>query len=182
MRQVYIIAGHHKKDPGAISGGLKEADLTIEAKKGITYFLKKHYPDMIVLNDEDSHTLSQVIKWIKETEGSNSLIVDLHWNSAGVNTATGAETLISNNASQKSKDLAKEILDTIVSVTGLRSRGVKRESDSARGRLGILNTKSPATIVELGFINNPEDVAKIAKWDAWLWEDLAHTIAKHAKS
>ena len=182
MKRVYLIAGHHNNDSGAISDGYKENEWTKKVRDGIKYFLKKHYPELTVLTDDDSKTLSQVIKWIKDTEGSNSLVYDIHLNSASNNTATGVECFIADNHSKKSELMAKGVNKVIVDITGLKDRGVKTESSSKRGTLGILHTKSPAVIIELGFINNPLDREKLTKNSGWIDEQLAHEIAKQAKS
>lgn len=183
-RKVFLIAGHHfnpgKQDPGAVSDGFKENEFTVEDRDGIKYFLNKHYPGITVFVDDDSKTLSQVISWIKSIEGNDSLIYDIHYNSASSNKATGVEAFVSDNASKKSHEIAQGFINVVESITGLKNRGVKTESDSARGRLGILHTKSPATIVEMGFINNPLDRDTIKKWAGWIYEDLAHEIAKRA--
>lgn len=182
MRQVILIAGHHNSDSGAIADGYRENQFTKQDRDGIKYFLNLHYPEIKVLTDDDSKTLSQVIAWIKSVEGNNSLIFDFHWNSASSNTATGVEAFVADEASKKSFEIAKGVTEVVSSITGLKNRGVKTESQSKRGRLGILHTKCPATIVEMGFINNPKDREVIKKWDGWIYEDLAHEIAKQAKS
>lgn len=181
-RKIILTAGHHLNDSGAISDGFKENQFTRQDRDGIKYFLNKHYPELTVLVDDDSKTLSQVIKWIKEVEGNDSIIYDIHWNSASSNTATGVEAFVADGASTKSHKIAQGFIDVVESITGLKNRGVKTESQSARGRLGILHTKSPATIIEMGFINNKSDRDIIKKWDAWIYEDIAHEIAKQAKT
>lgn len=178
MRQVFLIAGHHNQDSGAVSDGIREADLTKKVRDGIKYFLNLHYPNIKVLIDNDSATLSQVISWIKENEGSNSLIYDIHYNSASSDTATGVEAFVADGASKKSFEIADGAVKVICSITGLKNRGTKTESSSKRGKLGILHTKSPATIIEMGFINNPSNREVLDKWDGWIYEDLAHEIAK----
>lgn len=180
MRKVYLIAGHHAKDPGAVSDGFKENEWTISVRDGIKYFLNKYYPEINVLTDDDNKTLAEVIKWIKEGEGDNSLVYDIHLNSASNNTATGVESFIADNHSKKSELMAQGVNKVISTITGLKDRGVKTESSSKRGKLGILRTKSPAVIIELGFINNPLDRKALIDNNGWLDEELAHCIAKEA--
>lgn len=183
MKKIIIESGHSASDPGAISDGYKERDLTIHAKNRIAHYLKEFYPELTVLTDKDTDSLSQVISWIKSVEGSSdSIIYSLHWNSASSPSATGAETFVSDNASKKSKDMAKRALDVITKVSGVKSRGVKRENQSARKRLGILNTKSPATLIEFAFINNPKDREKIFDLEEEIYITLAHEMAYQAKN
>lgn len=179
-RKVILVAGHSDYDSGAVSDGFKESEFTKKNRDGLRYFLNKHYPEIEVLTDDDSKSLSDVIRWIKSVEGKDSIVIDNHWNSASVNTATGHEAFVADNASQKSHEIADDILKTMVSITGFPNRGVKTESQSNRGKLGILRTASPACLVEWGFINNPHDRGEITEWDGWIYEDVAHAIARQA--
>lgn len=182
-KKIFLIAGHHDNDSGAVSeNGIKEAELTKKTRDRITHYLNEFYPELEVLTDNDSHTLSQVIRWIKNTEGNNSLIYDFHWNAASDPKATGVESFVSDNASNKSKEMARRIVDVITKISGLKDRGVKTESQSARKRLGILNTKSPATLVELGFISNPDDRSTFDEWQEQIYITSAHEIAYQAKN
>lgn len=179
-RKVILVAGHSNSDPGAVSGLHKESVLTRKDRDGVRYFLEKHYPDIEVLVDDDSKNLSEVIRWIKSVEGDNSIIYDFHRNSAANNKATGVESFIADGASKKSRQMGDGFNKVVHDITGMPNRGTKTESESKRGRLGILHTKSPAVIVELGFLNNPEDRVDIEEWGAWIYEDVAHDIAIHA--
>lgn len=184
MKKIFLIAGHNlTSDSGAVSeNGIREVDLTKKTRDRIAYYLNKFYPELEVVLDNDSHTLSQVIRWIKDTEGNNSLVYDFHWNAASNPTATGVEAFVSDNASKKSKEMASRVVDVITKISGMRDRGVKTESQSARKRLGILNTKSPATLVELGFISNPNDRESFDEWQEQIHITAAHEIAYQAKN
>ena len=181
-RTIILTAGHNFSDSGAIGiGNVKESKLTIRDRDGIKEALNRIHPDIKVLTDDDSKNLSQIISWIKGVEAKESCIVcDIHYN-AGGNGATGVETFISDKASKTSKDLAKEVQEKIVVITGLRDRGVKPESLTLRKKIGILNTNSPAILIEMGFITNEEDLLKIDKWRGWLYEEIAYVLAKYAR-
>jgi len=61
---------------------------------------------------------------------------------------------------------------------GLKSRGVKKDSQSQHSRLGVLRGTChhmPALLVEIGFLTNTEDAAKM-KSKPWL-DGLAYEIA-----
>ena len=186
MRKIIIESGHHfkpgKQDPGAVSDGYKEAELTRHAKNSIAYHLRTLHPDVEVLLDDDEKTLSEVLKWIRNVEGNNSLIYSLHWNAASNNSATGVEAFISDNASKKSKEMAPRIVDIVHHISGLRSRGVKTESQSNRGRLGILNTNSPAVLIEFAFINNPKDREDFFEWEEQIYITIANEMAYQARN
>ena len=183
QKRFIIEAGHHfkpgKGDPGAVYGEFSERDLTKHAKERIAYYLNLFYPDIEVLLDSDTDTLSEVLNWIRSVEGVDSIIYSLHWNAA-TPSATGVESFISNNASEKSKTMAKRANDVVVKISGLRDRGVKTESQSARGKLGVLNTKSPATLIEFAFITNDRDRETFFEWQEQIYITLAHEFAYQA--
>lgn len=184
MKQIIIEAGHHFKpgspDPGAVSGTYKEADLTLYAKGRIAHYIRSFYPEVEVLLDKDTDTLKEVLNWIRSVEGSNSIIYSLHWNSASSSAATGVEAFISDKASALSKKMARRAVDVIHKISGIRDRGVKTETQSARGKLGILNTASPATLIEFAFINNPKDREDFFEWQEQIYITLAHEMAYQA--
>lgn len=154
---VYPSAGHNNSDPGAIAGGLKEADLTKELRNLISAQLnvKGHKHVM----DNDTETNSQYQARIKP--GSGSVLVDHHFNAAANSSATGTEVLVASDASTLSRAMATELAAGTAKILGVPNRGVKSETQSPRGRLGILHTAAGiACLVEVCFISNPADLAK----------------------
>src|SRR5690606_25646843 len=107
--------------------------------------IKELQPKALVTKDDDKDTLSQVIAKIKPRITSRDILLDIHYNAATPQ-ATGVECFVSDNASEKSKELADVIATTTSTITGLHNRGVKKESQSARGKLGILNMKGTAVL------------------------------------
>lgn len=184
---IYLIAGHNTEynngkspDPGAVANGLKEADLTKNIRDLIYKRIKQLSPKEFVTKDDDKDSLSQVIAKIKPKITSNDILLDIHYNSASPS-ATGIECFVSNNAGQKSKDIANEICVTTSDITGLKNRGVKTESQSARGKLGILNMRGSAVIWEVGFISNMKDVKSIEENLHWICDEVARILIKHHK-
>jgi N-acetylmuramoyl-L-alanine amidase len=177
---IYLIAGHNNNDPGAVSNGLKESDLTKVIRDLVHERIKQIDSKVLVTKDDDKDSLSQVISKIKPKIQSSDVLLDIHYNSAS-NVATGIECLVSNNAGSKSIEIAKEICEITHKITGLRDRGVKKESESARGKLGILNMKGSAVIWEVAFINNPNDVKAVNDNLHWICEEIALILIKHSK-
>lgn len=175
---IYLIAGHHNADSGAIAHGLKESDLT-KTIRDLTYeAVKRIAPKTFVSKDDDNDTLSKVIAKISPKIQSSDLLVDFHYNAASAK-ATGVECVVSNNAGARSIKVATEICELISGISGLNNRGVKKESDTPRGKLGILGMKGSAVIVEMGFISNLSDVKSIDKYLHWIAEDLAHLLIRY---
>ena len=86
--------------------------------------------------------------------------ISLHLNSADNTKATGHE-VIYHGGSRKGETLARFINNQLNLIPGLRDRGI-RTPFSGRGDTWLKSTKSPAVIIEAGFLSNPEDV-KILK-------------------
>jgi len=179
---IYLIAGHNtegaRKDPGAVSNGLKEADLTKRIRDLIYTRIKELSPAELVTKDDDKDTLNQVIAKIKPRITAKDVLLDIHYNAATPQ-ATGVECFISNNASEKSKDLAKEIVEITHKITGIKNRGVKTEAQSARGKLGILNMRGTAVLWEVGFITNHSDVKRIDNDLHWICDEVARILIEY---
>lgn len=177
---IYIIAGHNNNDPGAVANGLKEADLTKVVRDLIYTRVKELEPKIFVSKDDDRDSLSQVISKIKPKIQDSDILIDIHYNSAS-NIATGVECLVSNNAGVKSIKIGAEICDIASKISGIKNRGVKKESDSARGKLGILNMKGSAVIWEVGFINNPSDIKATNDNLHWICDEVAKILINNSK-
>lgn len=175
---IYLIAGHSNFDSGAVSNGLKEADLTKRIRDLIYIRIKQLSPAELVTKDDDKDTLNQVIAKIKPRITSKDVLLDIHYNAATPQ-ATGVECFVSNNASIKSKGLAKEIAEVTHKITGIINRGVKTEAQSARGKLGILNMRGTAVLWEVGFITNNSDIAKIERDLHWICDEVARKLIEY---
>ncbi|MDM1378827.1 N-acetylmuramoyl-L-alanine amidase [Myroides marinus] len=153
VEKVFPSAGHHDKDPGAVANGyveMKEMDRFRNLLIEYLMFKGHRY-----ITDENWETNTQYQSRIKPMRGD--VVLDMHLNAAGPS-ATGVEVFVSNNASDKSKAFAKELVDGCAEIMGIANRGVKTEAQSARGRLGILNKPGIAALVEFCFITNVNDM------------------------
>lgn len=163
---IFISAGHHNKDSGAVGCGFKEADLT----KIMRDLVCKELDSLSVkyTRDDDGETLSQYLNRIKTGEGS--VVLEFHFNASDNKTATGVETLIADNPSTDSYSFAKDLNNATVRITGLKDRGVKTEGQSHRGKLGIMREQGIVALIELAFISNCNDVK--------VWSEKKEELAK----
>lgn len=144
---IFLSAGHHNKDSGAVANGYTEAALTKQLRDAIARHLTVPY-----ITDDDGETLQQYIARIKPGDGS--VLLDLHFN-AGQPSAHGIECLI---ADENSKAMATELCHA-GELIGLRNRGVKNEAQSQHKRLGILHDGAGiACLLEVCFITNQADL------------------------
>jgi N-acetylmuramoyl-L-alanine amidase len=158
-RKIYLIAGHSNSDPGAVST-VKEADLTKELRNLVRFNLERFMPSLEIVTDNDSDSLSEVIKEVNRTITERDILIDIHFNSFTNQKATGAEVLVKNDSGAKITENAKK-LALLISVTlGIANRGVKTEKDSARKKIGILHGSGDRYLIEVAFISNPEELIK----------------------
>jgi N-acetylmuramoyl-L-alanine amidase len=163
-----ITAGHSNTDPGAVNGKVKEADLVVNFRNAVTFYLRE--AGLQVKTDgtgSQNDPLSSAIKLIK----GSSVAVEFHMNAAASKQANGVETI----ALPKDKKLAQELSAAIATALGGRLRGDNGwidQSKSARGSLGYIN--AGGLIVELGFISNEDE---LARFNARYWI-AAKAVAK----
>lgn len=157
---VTVTAGHSNKDPGAVNGKFKEAELVSQFRNAVAYYLREagvqYKTDGVGTLNQD---LNAAIKLIK----GSSVAVEFHMNAATSKQANGIETI----ALPKDKKLAQELSKAVADVFSSRLRGDNGwidQSQSARGKLGFIS--NGGLIVELGFISNE---AELAQFNAKYW-------------
>lgn len=175
MRKLTVVldAGHGGHDPGAIGNGLKEKDRALTyvlklgkslEKQGITVIYTRTTDEFVKLQD----------RTIISNNANATLFISIHLNSFSDPKAHGLETLY-YPASIEGKELALNIQNEIVS-EGLYTsdRGIK-----PRNNLHVLKaTKSPAVLVELGFISNAYDVQLLSDKENEIVEAVTRGILK----
>ena len=165
---VTVTAGHSNKDPGAVNGKFKEAELVSQFRNAVAYYLREagiqYKTDGVGILNQD---LNAAIKLIK----GSSVAVEFHMNAAASKQANGVETI----ALPKDKKLAQELSKAVADAFGSRLRGDNGwidQSQSARGKLGFIS--NGGLIVELGFISNEEE---LFQFNARYWS-AAKAVAK----
>ena len=158
-KKVVLSAGHSLNDSGAVNrdADLKENFLTIRIVNLAIPLLKAHGVKVDTIPDELS--LIETINLINSKFGGHDLAIEIHINAGG---GTGVEGWHYHN-SEVSKQLTNDILNSLVSETGMRNRGAKDEFNNRWGRLGFVHdTKPLATLIECGFIDHPDDAKFLA--------------------
>ena len=165
---VTVTAGHSNKDPGAVNGKFKEAELVSQFRNAVAYYLREagiqYKTDGVGATNQN---LNAAIKLIK----GSSVAVEFHMNAATSKQANGIETI----ALPKDKKLAQDLSKAVADAFGSRLRGDNGwidQSQSARGKLGFIS--NGGLIVELGFISNEEE---LFQFNARYWS-AAKAVAK----
>ena len=173
---VTVTAGHSNKDPGAVNGKFKEAELVSQFRNAVAYYLREagiqYKTDGVGILNQD---LNAAIKLIK----GSSVAVEFHMNAATSKQANGIETI----ALPKDKKLAKDLSKALADAFGSRLRGDNGwidQSQSARGKLGFIS--NGGLIVELGFISNEEELFQFNARDWSAAKAVAMILIKHEKA
>lgn len=150
MSRICLDYGHGGSDPGAIYKGRKEKDDVIRVGKVVATELRRHG----VLVDETrtiDSTLSLKDRSDMENKKNYDYFISIHRNAFKSEQANGVETFTYTTQTAKAKGLADKIQKELVNI-GFTSRGVKKANFHV-----LRETKAPAVLVEIGFIDNTKD-------------------------
>ncbi|MBE7021956.1 MAG: AMIN domain-containing protein [Ruminococcaceae bacterium] len=166
-RSVMLDAGHGGEDSGAVGynpdGSIKalEKDFNLDVALKASKLLKAQGVDVHMIRTEDVYVDYRRVGGIANDAGT-TLFVSIHTNSFMTEQAHGIETFgylqagsVSNGMT--SARLSEILLEELLEKTGAHNRGVKDGKE-----LAVINsTKMPSTLIEMGFISNPEECDKM---------------------
>jgi len=146
------------------ASGVPEYELTLTVAKKLEAELKARGYHTVMIRIGHDVNLSNAERSETANESGAEIFIRLHANSMENSSVYGALTMCMTaqnpyNAGlhDKSYSLSKKIVDNICAQTGTKNRGV-READNS----GEINwCKIPVSIVEMGFLSNPDE-------DRWL--------------
>ena len=165
-RRVVIDAGHGGKDPGTNDGALIEKDVTLTVALLVQELLEDADYEVIMSRTEDVYP--ELLERAKLTQEYDApIFVSIHCNAAeNIATANGIETYAAPGDTADA-ELAAYLQTALINATGANDRGVKES------RLVVLTQNpAPACLVEIGFMTNPAECAKLAD------EDYQQTLAQ----
>lgn len=140
---------------GAIGpNGLREADVTLQLGLLIKSRLETRGLSVVMTRTEDSD-VSLARRCEVANRAGAAVFVSLHCNAAVNTEAHGTETYHLEGASA-GRVLATHIHRGLTAL-GLRDRGVR-----TAGYYVLRHTRMPAALVEVAFITNPENAARLA--------------------
>lgn len=150
MKKICFDYGHGGRDPGAVYKGRMEKNDVLKVGRMVAKRLREEGVQVDETRISDMN-LSLKARSDIERAGKYDFFISFHRNAFRPEKARGAETFIYLNSTKKAKDLAEEIQKGLESL-GFRNRGVKRANFYV-----LRETRAPALLVELGFIDNSMD-------------------------
>lgn len=169
MKIICIDPGHGGKDPGACAGGVCEKDIALNVAKKIGVHLRAAGYNVIFTREQDKF-VSLGNRAAEANMWGADIFVSVHCNSAPNASANGMEVYVHTSRGADSTRAAHAIYDRLLPASGLKGRGVKANNYAV-----LRETAMPAVLVELGFISNSDDRAKLVNF-AWQ-DDAAKAIA-----
>ena len=167
MSVITVTAGHSNKDPGAVNGLFREADIAQEMRNMVASYLRQK--DIAVKTDGEGKGNLPLPAAIKLIAGSKAA-VEFHCNAFSNPMANGTETY-SYYGSIEGGRLAAILQEELLTAGGLQDRGAKEAN------LYVLKHSSiPASLVELAFISNEREEALLTSED--FQNKMAFAIAK----
>ncbi len=150
MARLCFDYGHGGSDSGACYNGRKESLDVLGIGREVAAEVRRHG----VIVDEtrtNDVTVSLDQRCDFENRQSYDYFISFHRNAFSPEKATGVETYTYLNPGAKSQSLAGRIQNALVNL-GFANRGVKQANYQV-----LRETKAPAVLVEIGFIDNTND-------------------------
>lgn len=152
--KIFIAAGHGGSDPGSLANGVTEAEEARKVADEAVEILKQVIkpPNELILVPHEL-ALGDTVRFINERMGNpkQDICLELHFNNNVGAPGTGTETYYGY------KPLADKVHLALVGALALKNRGVKAGNFYTFNR----ETEPFSALVEIGFLNNPGDLARI---------------------
>lgn len=147
-KSILLSAGHSNTDPGAVGNGRREADIAVEFRNLVSFYLMRDdVPHDTDGKGTENYPLNQAARMAK----LHDVAVEFHCNAASA-TASGVEVL----AGPDDMGLARRLSAAIAGALKIKDRGPKPENAGQHHRLAFV--QSGGLIVELFFISNKSDL------------------------
>ena len=188
---VYLDAGHGGYDPGASYFGIAEKSLTLAIQSRVKAKLEAEGYQVVTTRTSDTYVdLTDRSRAANASE--SDIFVSIHINASGSSAAQGIETYYyqpyaeypsrinatyhaNSTRLSMSDTLANAIQSSLINATGAQNQGVKRQTFAV-----LRETTAPAVLLELGFLSNPQEAARLNT--SAYQETLANAIVAGIKS
>lgn len=203
--KIAIDAGHQKKQmsakeaigPGSdktkpmVSSGTEgvvtkraEYQVNLEVALKLKSVLISRGYDVYMIRETNDVSLSNKKRALMANESGSDILLRLHCNSADAQSANGALTMSPTSSNPYCKGIASDsqklsecVVSTLCRRTGAVNRGVTQTDEMT----GINWSKIPVTIVEMGFMSNPDEDQKLSDrhYQSMLAEGIADGVDRY---
>lgn len=143
-----------------ISTGKLESEINLEVALKLQKKLQEANYQVIMIRTSQDVNLSNSERAKIANDNNADAFIRLHCNSADTSSASGTLTMAPslnnpycNQIASSSYNLSKKVVDKICNRTGSKNRGVMISDTMS----GINWCKVPVTIIEMGFLSNPQE-------------------------
>lgn len=150
MARLCFDYGHGGADSGACYNGRKESNDVLIIGRAVAAEVRRHGVTVDETRTSDA-TVSLNNRSNFENRNTYDYFISFHRNAYEPEKAKGVETYTYLNPGSKSKGLAESIQASLVAL-GFINRGVKEANFHV-----LRETKAPAVLIEIGFIDNTGD-------------------------
>lgn len=150
MSKLCFDYGHGGEDPGATYNGRKESDDVLNLGREVAEEVRRHGVTVDETRTSDA-TVSLNERSSFENRNTYDYFISFHRNAYEPEKAKSVETYTYLNPGEKSQSLAENIQTSLLGL-GFVDRGVKEANYHV-----LRETKAPAVLIEIGFIDNSKD-------------------------
>ncbi len=158
---IVIDPGHGGHDPGAVQNGVREKDINLAVSLKLDQALRNKGYNTVLTRDKDvSVGLYDRPKIANDLQAD--LFISIHSNSNPNSSIQGIQVMYYSQDKAKvpkeqTEDLANIVMDEITKGTGAPNRGLLPRTNY----VVVRDTEMAAVLIEIGFLTNKEEVAKL---------------------
>jgi N-acetylmuramoyl-L-alanine amidase len=171
LKVVIIDPGHGGSDPGAVNKDNYEKKYNLEIAKKIESYLKNNYEVKVLMTRNSDTTVSLDDRTAFANKENADFYLSIHQNSGG---GEGFESYVYVQVSKETKAIQNAIhLETakVMQKNNVRNRGQKQANFHV-----LRETKMPAVLLEVLFIDNEQDAALLKREN--FQNELSEAISK----
>jgi len=150
MNRLCFDYGHGGEDPGACYNGRKESNDVLIIGRAVAGEIRRHGVTVDETRISDT-TVSLTNRSAFENKNTYDYFISFHRNAYKPEKAEGVEVYTYLNAGVKAKRLAQVVQKSLLAL-GFTDRGIKEVNYYV-----LRETKAPAVLIEIGFIDNSKD-------------------------